>query len=173
MKKISRLYYLGAAAGFLAAANLMSASVAKFEVLGDNTYECTREASTSFDRNVDKLAAEAKEDAAKYCESKGKEPKVISVSVHKSWPTLGFSRATVTFMALNAGDPELADKAPVPVMTEGKKVRKHEAAAVGAVEGPVDELYDGLMKLDELRRRGLLTEEEFQAEKKKLLERAK
>ncbi|HWA86112.1 MAG TPA: SHOCT domain-containing protein [Opitutus sp.] len=169
--KTSRLLPLGIVAGLLLVANAMPASVARFETLGDNTYTCTREASTSFDRNVDQLTAEAKEDAAKFCATKGKQPKVISIAVHKAWPTLGFSRATVTFKALEAGDSELADNTPVPVVTEGRKPRK--AVEAGPVEAPVDELYNGLLKLDELRKRGLLTDEEFQSEKKKLLNRSK
>jgi hypothetical protein len=168
--KISRLLYLCTAAGFLTAANTSPASVAKFEALGGDVYACTREASTSFDRNVDQLAEEAKQDAAKFCESKGRQAKVISISVRKAWPTLGFSKATVKFAALQPGDADLADQTPVPVVTEGRKPKKAEA---GPVEAPVDELYNGLLKLDELRRRGLLTEEEFQAEKKKLLGRSK
>ena len=35
------------------------------------------------------------------------------------------------------------------------------------------DLYTELMKLDDLRKKGILTEEEFEAEKKKLLEAAK
>jgi hypothetical protein len=171
MKTSRLLLPLGLAAGFLAVANTASASVAKFEALGDETYACTREASTSFDRNVDQLAAEAKEDAVKFCVSKGKEAKIISIVVHKAWPTLGFSKATVKFAALQPGDPELADKTPVAIVTEGRKPKKSVEA--GAIEAPVDELYNGLMKLDELRKRGLLTDEEFQAEKKKLLNRSK
>ncbi|HVU24488.1 MAG TPA: SHOCT domain-containing protein [Opitutus sp.] len=169
--KTSRLSYLWATAGFVVAANLVTASVAKMESLGDNTYACTREASTSFDRNVDKLAAEAKDDAAQYCAKNGREPKVLAITVRKAWPTLGFSKATVTFKALAPGDPGLADQTPVVVSEE--HARKQKPAGAGAVEGPVDELYNGLMKLDELRRRGLLTDEEFQAEKKRLLERSK
>ena len=169
--KMPRVLHLGLTAGLLAVANSSPASVAKFETLGDNTYACTREASTSFDRNVDKLAAEAKGDAVQYCAKNGREPKVLSITVRKSWPTVGFSRATVKFMALEPGDPGLADKTPVAVTEEHKRSKK--AADVAAAEGPVDELYNGLMKLDELRRRGLLTDEEFQAEKKKLLQRSK
>jgi hypothetical protein len=35
------------------------------------------------------------------------------------------------------------------------------------------DLYTELIKLDDLRKRGILTEEEFQAEKKKVLNRSK
>ena len=36
-----------------------------------------------------------------------------------------------------------------------------------------DSLYDELMKLDDLRKKGILTEDEFTAEKKKVLSRSK
>ena len=35
-----------------------------------------------------------------------------------------------------------------------------------------DELYNELVKLDDLRKKGILTDDEFQAEKKKLLSRS-
>jgi hypothetical protein len=47
-------------------------------------------------------------------------------------------------------------------------------ARVEVSERPVTgDLYTELIKLDELRKRGILTEEEFQAEKKKVLSRSK
>ena len=35
---------------------------------------------------------------------------------------------------------------------------------------PTKDVYSELMKLDELRKKGILTEEEFQTQKKKVLE---
>ena len=47
------------------------------------------------------------------------------------------------------------------------------AAAVNAApQDATDTLYKDLMKLDDLRKRGILTQEEFQAQKKKLLEKS-
>ena len=140
---------------------------------GDNTYSYTREAATTFNRDVEQLTAEAKEDAAKYCAAKGKQAKVVSIVVNKPWYTLGFATATVTFKALEAGDPELASAAPVPVVNARKKTKAPPVVVPPAPPAPVNDLYADLLKLDDLRKKGILTDEEFQAEKKKVLSRSK
>jgi hypothetical protein len=159
------------------------ASVASFADLGNNTFACTRESSTTFARDVDKLIAEAKDDAAKFCAAKGKQPKVLSIAVEKPWVTVGFPKATVVFKPLDAGDPALADATPVPIVRTDRKAKKVEAAptvlpsanapAAAPAASPVSDIYSDLMKLDELRKKGLLTEDEFQVEKKKALSRSK
>lgn len=143
---------------------------------GDNTYSYTREAATTFNRDVEQLTAEAKEDAAKFCAGKGKQAKVVSIVVNKPWYTLGFATATVTFKALEAGDPELAEAASVPVVNARKKTKTPPVVApppTPTLPAPVSDLYTDLLKLDDLRKKGILTEEEFQTEKQKVLSRSK
>ncbi len=157
---------------FAAIPGLLRASVAKFAELGDNTYSCTREAPSTFYRDVEKLTEEAKQDAAKYCASKGRQLKLVSVNTEKPWYTLGFPKATVVFKALESGDPELARDEPVLVST-GRTKKTATTVMVAAPATPTTNLYNDLLKLDELRKRGILTDEEFQSEKKKVLERSK
>lgn len=145
----------------------------KFAELGDDTYSYTRQATTGFNRDTDKLTAEAKEDAAKYCASKGKQLKVVSISVDRPWYTLGYCKAVVMFKALDAGDPALAVPEPVPVVRNGKPSEMQAPVAYTRPAPTTTDLYNDLMKLDELRQKGILTDEEFQAEKKKLLGRSK
>jgi hypothetical protein len=118
--------------------------------LGNNTYSITCEAGTSFTRQTKTLKDLAMEEATKFCTSRGKQLKVVSVTEKRSFYFVGFANATVVFKALDAGDPELTG----------------EQAATG-------DLYSTLIKLDELRKKGILTDEEFQAEKKKVLSRSK
>jgi hypothetical protein len=118
--------------------------------LGNGTYSITCEANTKFTRNTEILKAQAMEDATRFCTNLGKQLKVVSTKEHKSFYAVGFARATIVFKALNAGDLELTG----------------EPAATG-------DLYSALLKLDDLRKKGILTEEEFQAEKKKVLARSK
>ena len=140
----------------------------------DGSYTATREAATTFNRDVDKLADAAKDDATEFCAKKGLRPKFVSITVDKPWIALGIPKAVVVFKALEPGDPELADPEPVAVTRKGKKSGKAEAAVGGPPPpAPTDELYSALLKLDDLRKKGILTEDEFQAEKKKVLERSK
>ena len=148
--------------------------------LGHDTYALTRWATNGFTRNTEKLQKLALEDAAAYCARLHKELKVISTSKDRpAVPLTGFASAKVVFKALDANDPEL--HAPVPVESiPGTTTQVYAPAPAAPVvaESPTpktatDVLYNDIMKLDDLRKRGLLTDEEFQAQKKKLLEQSK
>ncbi len=146
--------------------------------LGHDTYALTRWAETGFTRNTEKLKTQALEDAAAYCAKLHKELKVVSATTARPLvPLTGFANAKVVFKALDANDPEL--HAPVvasepgavmPAATPGAAMPA--AAEAAAPKDATDALYSDLMKLDDLRKRGILTEEEFQAQKKKLLEKS-
>jgi len=133
--------------------------------LGDNTYSVTVSATNKFTRNTAKLRAAGIEAANQFCAKAGKQFKLVSADETKSMYLVGDMASTkITFKALAAGDPELAARpgemagpvaAPVPAPT------------------PTDTLFAEITKLDELRKKGLLTDEEFAAQKKKVLERSK
>lgn len=144
-------------------------STASISELGDNTFTAVRRASTAFNRDMDKLTAEAKQDAADHCAKLGKQLKVVAIDVDKPKFSLGYPTVTVTFKALDAGDIALTMNEPVPVTD----VRKKTAAVTTAAYSPTNDLYSDLMKLDDLRKKGILTDEEFQSEKKKVLDRSK
>jgi hypothetical protein len=145
-------------------------SNSKVVQMGGDTYEITRKASNAFHRDVDALKAEVQEDAAKYCASLGKEMKVLSLTSEKPWFAMGYANAKIMFRALNPGDPELSRPVGATAATAGLGA----APAAAPVERitPTGDLYNDLLKLDDLRKRGILTEEEFQAEKKKVLARS-
>lgn len=148
---------------FLAGAAASSKSV--LVEMGDNTYSITREAKTAFNRDTEKLKAEAEEDAAKFCTARGKQLKVVALTVERPFYTLGFSKAKIIFKALDAGDAELTrEPAPIPAVN---------LSAAGPVSGPSGDLYTELLKLDDLRKKGILTDAEFESEKKKVLRRSK
>jgi len=130
--------------------------------LGNNTYSVTVSATTKFTRNTEKLKVRAIEVATQFCAKEGRQFKLVSADETKSMYLVGDMASTkVTFKALAAGDPELA-AAP------GEYVRP---AAPPAPPVTADVLTTELTKLDELRKKGLLTDDEFSAAKKKLLDR--
>jgi hypothetical protein len=153
--------------GFVAASGRAD-TVARIETLGNNTYAATREAGNTFMRDLDQLKAEAMADAQAYCAKLHKELKVVSTTAKKPKVMLtGFASAKVVFKALDANDPELTAPNVAPTADGGSS----NPVAAPAARTPTDTLYNDLMKLDDLRKRGILTEEEFQAQKKKLLEK--
>jgi hypothetical protein len=134
--------------------------------MGDNTWAITREAGSAFNRDLDKLKAEVTDAATKFCADQGKQMRLISLTGKVPMFATGYAKAKIVFKALNPGDPELT----APVVVPGEPGQ--------AVSAPVerhlttDELYNELVKLDDLRKKGILTDDEFQAEKKKLLGRS-
>ena len=127
--------------------------------MGDNTFSITREGTNTFERDVDKLKAQVQDDAAKYCAAEGKQLRVVSLTSDKPWISLGFISARIVFRAVNPGDPEPVS-APAAVLTSGNFA-------------PAGDLYSELIKLDDLHKKGILTDKEFEAEKKKVLKHSK
>lgn len=142
---------------FLTAACAWAGDVSPIQPAGDGTYTLTAKATHKFTRNTDKLKQQAVDVATQFCAKEGKQLKVVSVDEKKSMYVMGeFAQVTLTFKALAADAPELAP------------------AGVGAAAPrrlTTDELATELAKLDELRKKGLLTDAEFDALKQKVLNR--
>ena len=125
---------------------------------GDGTLAITVEAKTAFNRDVDSMKVAARVAAAGYCSAQSKQLQVISIAGKKPWFSTGFTSATIIFKAVDPNSPEIAQAtAASPV------------AAPTSIVQSTDDLYAALTKLDDLRKRGILTDDEFQAEKKKIL----
>lgn len=159
------------AALFLALSpGLGAASVSTMESMGDNTFAITRTATSGFDRDVRKFRQEAEQDAAKYCTSQGKVLKVVAVTSDRPHFGGGFASARIIFRALDAGDPALtAVDTPVPAAGTGQSV----ATPTGVLPTYAGDLYSEILKLDDLRKRGLLSDKEFEQQKRKLLKKSK
>lgn len=155
----------------LPAGAAMAQSEPKFESLGDDTYTVSVHATHKFTRNTKKLTAVATEAAEAFCAKEGKVMKLVSVDDKRGmYGVGGNANTTVTFKALPPGDSRLySQPAPyAPAMMAAPSAPPPPPAAT-----PTDTLYNELTKLDELRKRGILTDEEFEAEKKKVLARSK
>jgi hypothetical protein len=132
---------------------------------GQNTYTITATASSAFMTDTDKLKDEANAAAVQYCADHGKVLKVISLTSKSPHFSLGYCTGTVRFMALDAGDPALL---PPPAPSSAAAPETYAAPAAPRSLS-TDELVAELTKLDDLRKKGILTDDEFQAEKKKVL----
>jgi len=167
----------------------------------DGTYTITRVAGNALQRDTAVLAAQAKEEAARYCADHGKQLEVVDVVTQRPFFSTGYAQAKVIFKAVDAREasaapapapapvaerpipaPAPAPEAPAPVMAPPNPspaaaspapMPETPPAPVLATSGSSNDLYTELLKLDDLRKRGILTEEEFQAEKKKVLARSK
>lgn len=128
--------------------------------LGENTYSVTREASNTFQRDIEKFKAEARKEAEQFCAAQGKQMKEVSLVTEKPWMTTGFLKATLVFKALTPGEPE-----PTPAATP-------VATVLSAAPSGPDDFYTALLKLDDLHKKGIISDKEFETQKKKILKRA-
>lgn len=133
--------------------------------LGNDTYVITRGATFFYFRNTSKLVTRARDDAKNFCHDLGKEMKELSVEEIKAGLVIGdFAKARITFKALAPGDPALAETKPRSVTLAPPAVTLTVAASPAVASD--------LTQLEELRRSGVLTEAEFSAAKKRLVERS-
>ncbi len=140
--------------------------------LDHNTYSITRSAKYIFTRSTKGLKYEVTEEAVSFCASRGKKLKVVSVTEDK--PTYlhgGMARVQLIFKALDAGDPELAGGlAPMAAAVIAAGPARIEGGEKAALP---DDMQSDLGKLDDLHSRGVLTDKEYTAAKKRLMERIK
>ena len=117
--------------------------------MGNNTYSITRQGVTVFSRGPEELKAEVRQAAADFCATKGKQMKLVEITAAAPNRAGASTKARIVFQAVEA--------APA----ESRAVRPAD---------PVDVLYADLIKLDDLRQKNILTNEEFQGQKKKVLD---
>lgn len=139
--------------------------------MGNDTYSITCEAKNAFDRDSDRLKDDATAAANNYCASQGKQMKLVSLTSVVPLFSTGYAKAKIVFKALNPGAPEVANEAapaaaPAPAFAPAPAVEPAKRSLT------TDDLYVQLSKLDDLRKKGILTDDEFQAEKRKLLSRS-
>lgn len=133
---------------------------------GDGTLAITVEAKTAFNRDVDAMKVAARVAAAGYCDAQHRQLQVVSLDGKKPWFSTGFTSATIIFKALDPNSPQLA---PLPQASPAAYGPPPAYVPPPTIVQSTDDLYAALTKLDDLRKKGILTDEEFQAEKKKIL----
>ncbi len=135
-------------------------------------YTVTKSGKTGF-TPLGSLRKDAYEEARAFAASKGMEAEVISVNEVPA----GFARwpqVDLRFRLVNTAARQSGDKASV--LTIGSQASHDAMGNATDVETRVvvakqDDFYTELTRLGELKEKGLLTEEEFQKEKKRLLDR--
>ena len=127
----------------------------------------SRQAATGFSGSG-KLKAEAFQEASQYCEKLGKSLQVVST--HEASPPYilaNFPKAEIQFMCLDAKDAELnrpkLRKEADTVIEVKKDIRTKDESVKHK------DVYAELIKLDDLRKKGIISEAEFAEQKKRLL----
>ncbi len=145
--------------------------------IGKDTYMVSRQAATGFSGSGD-LKAKALREGSRFCEKQGKKLQVVSTEeASPPYILTNFPKAEVQFMCLDANDPELQrtrlEKSPDVVIKRDDTLKADVDVHTKEESDKSPDLYTELTKLEDLRKKGILTEEEFQTQKKLLLEKQK
>ena len=157
----------------------MTAHAAKPEVvqLSPDTYMISKaDRAGIFGGGIPKLKAAVIKQANEFAASQGK----IAIPLGSSERPMGNGPAQwatfeYQFRVVDKTDPEarrtsLTPRADTVISIEGAHQPPPPTPAPAATGGGIDDLYSKLIKLDDLRKRGLITDAEFDAAKRKLLE---
>lgn len=119
--------------------------------------------------NMAQLKADTIEAANRFAKSKGKE--AVAVSLRDERPVPGFPLVEYQFRLVDPGSVQdssvtLKKDADITIRRDDNINIKTDQPAQKAA---APDLYSELLKLEDLKKRGLLTEDEFQNQKRKLL----
>jgi hypothetical protein len=137
--------------------------------LSPGTYLISREDKGGIFGNPSALKASVISDANAFAASKGKVAIPISTHETPAYP-LHFASFDYQFKLVDAGSPEAKSTALAP--TANVRIEQHGTTTVDVHGDSVakKDVYAELVKLDDLHKRGILTDSEFEAQKKKLLD---
>jgi len=125
--------------------------------------------------NKNALKAGVIRDANAFAEKQGKVAIPVSSKDHPVGVMGDWASFEYQFRLVDKDDPQARDVTLVP--RADLVIEKNERVTVDIRSKDVSEktpdLYADLMKLDDLRKKGLITDAEFEAQKQKLLQRAK
>ena len=131
----------------------------------------SKQTATGFQSAVG-ITADVMQEATEYCATSDKYPVIHNMESRDGVPGRSYATVRLTFGCYAQDDPVYLTANPEPradvVVDDNKDVK----ITLDTDERPdtSDDLYSELLKLDDLRQRGILTEEEFAAQKRKLLE---
>ena len=140
--------------------------------LSPDTYMLTKQDHGGIFGNASKLKAEVIQEANVFAASQGK----VAIPLATNERPMGsgpaqFASFEYQFRVVDKNDPEARRTSLVPradvVIEKSEKI----SADVHTKEENTPDLYTELTKLDDLRKKGIITEEEFAAQKKRLFEK--
>ena len=139
--------------------------------LSSDTYMLSRTDKGGVFGNASAMKADVIREANEFAASQGKVD--LPLSLNESPMYIGhFASVDYQFRVVDNSDPAARSLSLVPrpdVVIEKTERRAVDVNAKDQTDRPKD-VYAELLKLDELRKRGILSQEEFEAQKKKLLD---
>jgi hypothetical protein len=138
--------------------------------LSPDTYMLARTDKGGIFGNASAMKADVIREANEFAASQGKIAIPLSLNESPMYPG-HFASVEYQFRVVDASDPESGRVNLVPrpnVVIENTEKTSIDVKTKDQTDRPKD-VYTELLKLDDLRKRGILSEAEFEAQKKKLL----
>jgi hypothetical protein len=142
--------------------------------MGNDTYMISQTSAGGVFTNMGSLKSEVIQRANAFAESKGKVAIPLASKESPAIPGRSMPNFEYQFRLVDKNDPRATGAALVPrpdVVIEQHDTVRTDVQVHG--DSSQKDLYTELMKLDDLRRKGIITDAEFDVQKKKLLEAAK
>ncbi|HKB89659.1 MAG TPA: SHOCT domain-containing protein [Opitutaceae bacterium] len=168
-KKPSSIYSYALMGAFLFVAGCQSSGIVQ---LSGDTYMVSKSSAAGAFANMSNLKASVIREANEFAASKGK----LAVARGFEWqrPAQGFPSVDYQFILVDKDDPRAKDITLAPranVVIEKNEKISADINPKNTTEKQPD-LYAELTRLDDLKKKGIITEVEFQTLKQKLLARA-
>ena len=140
--------------------------------LSPDTYMLSREDHAGVFGSASSLKAEVIGDANAFAEEQGK----VAIPLSSKEKPMGFccgqwASFEYQFRVVDKNDPEVRRTSLVPRADVVIEKTEHISGNIHTIDEskkPMD-MYGELVKLDDLRKKGIITDEEFEAQKKKIL----
>lgn len=136
--------------------------------VGQDTFMVTKQSSTGF-HSGGSVKAEIFPEAAAYCSKMGKELQPVSERAVDGVPGRSFASAELTFRCLAAGDPGLSRPTPKPYANV--RIEQQTVQTPAPVASPATDTYGELLKLKSLLDAKIITPDDFEQQKRKILSR--
>ena len=138
--------------------------------ISPNTYMLSRQDRAGVFGNSARLKANVIADANEFAESQGKVAVAVSTTESPMWPT-HFASVEYQFKVLDKNDPEAQRTSLVPRADLVVESTEKIAADIRTKDQSekAEDVYAELIKLDDLKKKGIITEAEFEMQKKRLL----
>ena len=160
---------VGVAFAFVALSAKASSGVVP---MGQDTYMVSAQSITGF-ASAGSVKADIYKEGAAYCVGLGKQFQPISDHGIDGVPGRSLASAEIQFRCLDKGDPELNRPTMKPIANVRIETEVHEKIEVQDKRtdptARTDDIYTSLKKLKELLDSGVITQQEFDDQKKKIL----
>jgi hypothetical protein len=144
--------------------------------LSPDTYMITKEDHAGhLSLNKNKLKSKTISEANAFAESKGKIAIPVAVNEHPAGGFAEWANVEYQFRMVDKNDPEAKRTSLVPRANVVIEKTENVSADIRTREesDKKPDLYTELTKLDDLRKKGLITDAEFESQKQKLLNASK